>query len=100
MEVAWCLFDSYRYDECVGGCHTTTYGLALEKGEKRITLKRRERAIITLNRDELKPSTTSSLLSPPVRQLSFCLNRRHDLRILRMSSYLCPVPSACRLPSN
>ena len=76
VEVIWnwrdCLFGSYRYDECVGGCDTTTYGLALKKGEKNITLKWRERVTITLNRDKLKLSTTSSLLSPPV--LSFCLN--------------------------
>ena len=43
------------------------------EGRKKNYLEEK-RAIIMLNRDKLKLSTMSSLLSPPVRQLSFCLN--------------------------
>ena len=75
----------------------------MAEGRKKITLKWRERAIIALNRDELKRSTTSSLLSPPASPLStptiiLCFNLRNNLRILPMSSDFFPVPSGCRLP--
>ena len=65
LELAWCLFSSY--DECVGACDTWP---GAGEGRKKLILKWRERAIITFNRDELKRSTTSSLLSPPASPLN------------------------------
>ena len=63
VEVIWKWCDLGSYDECVG------YSLGLEKREKKITLKWREQAIITLTMDELKLSPPSSLLSPPASPL-------------------------------